>query len=497
VSPLDPAGDLVVRRSTPVLRPDPTRVLLRPFLPGQELVARGVSRAEAVVSRVLVLDDETVRGALDETVDRFGARHDDVLGAFRAHAALLPPHLEGLDRLTGPQTDLVGAFVSQEYALEAAAILNPSLVAHPDQSGLAAGELRVVMAVRSVGEGHISSLELRTGVVAEDGSVVLDAPGDQLMRGIVSRAPISLGHLTTALRDADVWSEAEPLVRRLPDPFTPEQLESLLHRFELTSSPHLLNGTPLNRIRAIAESFYRVEFPAGSAMSERVLFPVSADERGGIEDVRFVRFTDDDGMVSYRGTYTAYNGSAIAQHLIETTDFLTFDVRKLVGDAAHDKGLALFPRPIGNRYWSLARWDRENLGLARSVDGVGWTQAATIQHPREPWQLIQLGTCAPPVETEHGWLVITHGVGPVRRYSIGAMLLDLDDPTRVIGSLSQPLMSPTPDEAVGYVPNVLYTCGVVVHAGQVILPYGCSDSSIRFATVDLDRLLQRLTAADD
>lgn len=486
------ADDLVVRRSAPVLRPDAARVLLRPFLPGQELVALGVSRAEAVVSRVRALDEETVARALDEVVARFGGRHDDVVGAFRAHAALLPPDLDGVDRLTGPQTDLVGAFVSQEYALEAAAILNPSLVAHPDQSGVGAGELRVVMSVRAVGEGHISSLELRTGIVAEDGGVVLDAPGDQLTRGTVSRVPLTVGFLTAALRDVEVWPETEPVVRRLPDPFTPEDLDAVLQHVEL-SSPQGRPSAPLDRIRAVAESCYRVEFPTGSAMSERVLFPVSAAERGGIEDVRFVRFTAADGVVSYRGTYTAYNGAVIAPHVIETTDFRTFDVRKLVGDVAHDKGLALFPRPIGGRHWGLARWGRESLGLAHSDDGVAWTRSATIQHPREPWQLIQLGTCSPPVETERGWLVVIHGVGPVRRYSIGALLLDLDDPTRVIGSLAEPLMSPTPDEAVGYVPNVLYTCGVVVHAGQVVLPYGCSDSSIRFATVDLDRLLQRLT----
>ncbi len=478
-----------------MLRPDPARVLLRPFLPGQELVALGVSRAEAVVSRVRALDDAAVERALDDVVRRFGSRHDDVLATFRAHAALLPADLDGVDDLTGPQTDLVGAFVSQEYAVEAAAILNPSLVAHPDQSGLEPGSLRVVMAVRAVGEGHISSLELRTGVVDGDGDVALDAPGEQLTRGTVSRVPLTVGFLAAALRDVEVWPETEAVVRQLPDPFTPEDLDAVLHHVELTSPPRR-SSAPLNRIRAIAESCYRVEFPVGSALSERVLFPVSADERGGIEDVRFVRFTDGDGAVGYRGTYTAYNGSVIAPHVIETTDFRIFDVRKLVGDVAHDKGLALFPRLIGGRHWSLARWHRENLGLAHSEDGVAWTRAATIQHPHEPWQLIQLGTCAPPVETEHGWLVVIHGVGPVRRYSIGALLLDLDDPSRVLGSLAEPLMSPTPDEAVGYVPNVLYTCGVVVHAGRVILPYGCSDSSIRFATVDLDRLLQRLLAGE-
>ncbi len=484
--------DLVVRRPTPVLTPDPSRVLLRPFLPGQELVALGVSRAESVVSRVLALDDETVRRTLDDAVERFGVNHPDVAASFRAHAALLPRDLDGMADLSGARQDLVGAYVSQEYALEAAAILNPSLVAHPDQSGVAAGELRVVMTVRAVGEGHISSLELRTGVVSADGDASFDAPGRHLTRGTVSRGVLSATYVSAALHDAGVWSEAESVLQALPETFTPEQLDAALHRFELSATRSVTDGSPIDRIRRVAESCYRLGFPADSALSERVLFPVSADERGGIEDVRLVRFTEDDGSVTYLGTYTAYDGSAIAPHLLRTSDFETFDVSKLVGEAAHNKGMALFPRRIGGTHWSLARWDRESICLAHSPDGTAWSQAGVIQRPRRAWELIQLGTCAPPIETDRGWLVITHGVGPVRRYSLGALLLDLDDPSRLLGSLDEPLMSPDADERVGYVPNVLYSCGALIHEGRLVLPYGCSDSSIRFATVDVDRLLARL-----
>jgi predicted GH43/DUF377 family glycosyl hydrolase len=489
------AADLVERRPAPVLLPDPSRVLLRPFLPGQELVALGVSRAESVVSRVLALDDDTVRRTLAETLDRFDGRHEDLRGTFRAHCALLPADLEGMPRVTGARAELVGAYVTQEYALEAAAILNPSLVPHPDQSGLRTGELRVVMTVRAVGEGHISSLELRTGIVAGDGSVTLDDPGRELTRGEVSRGELTVDYLRSALQDADEWSPAEAVLDALPESFHVEQLESALHRFSLEATPAEHSATPFERIRRVVESCYRVTFPEGSALSERVLFPTSADERGGIEDARMVRFVDDDGVASYRCTYTAYDGSAIAPHVLETTDFRTFDIRKLVGPAAHDKGMALFPRRVGGVHWSLARWDRESLCLARSSDGVTWERADTLQRPRRPWELIQLGTCAPPVETSRGWLVVTHGVGPVRRYSLGALLLGLDDPSQVLGVLADPLMSPTDDERVGYVPNVLYSCGVVVHAGRLVLPYGCSDSSIRFATIEVEALVDRLLAS--
>lgn len=486
-------GDgLVVRRPTPMMLPDPSRRLVRPFLPGQELVAIGVSRAEAVVSRVLALDDDTVRASLDDAVRQFGVRHPDIEATFRSHAALLPTDLDGIDNLTDARRDLVGAYVSQEYALEAAAILNPSLVAHPDQSALEPGQLRVVMSVRAVGEGHISSMELRTGVVGEGGTVVLDEPGSHLTRGVVTRGALPAAYLTAALKDAGLWSEAAPLVHVLPDMFTPEELDAAMHRFELSVAPGARNGTLIDRIRRLADSCYRLEFPPDCELSERVIFPVSMDERGGIEDVRLVRFVEEDGSTSYRGTYTAYDGAAIAPHLLRTRDFTTFEVSKLVGDAAHDKGMALFPRRIDGTYWSLARRDRENLCLAQSPDGVSWTRSTVLEKPTNAWELIQLGTCGPPIETDRGWLAVTHGVGPVRRYSLGALLLDLDDPTRVLGSLTEPLMSPDPDEEVGYVPNVLYSCGALVHQGNLVLPYGCSDSSIRFATIDVEGLLDRL-----
>lgn len=491
--PADPAADLA-RRIGPVLRPDPARVLLRPFVPGQELVTLGVSRADAVVSRVLALDDATVDRTLADVTSGFDAPHGGLSAVFEQHVNLLPPKVDGVEQLTGPRAELAGAYLTQQYAIEAAAILNPSLVEHPDQSGLTAGELRFVMTLRGVGEGHISSLEFRTGVLAADRSVRLDEPGTRLTRGVISGARMAVDHLRAAMEDLWMSNTVDPLLQALPDPFTPRQLEDTLRRSELLlGTRRSAEETPLDRMRRVAQSCYRLDFDPASLLSERVVFPWSDAERGGIEDVRMVRFVDDDGQVTYRATYTAYDGANIAPHLLRTEDFLTFHVDKLAGPAAQDKGMALFPRPIGGRQWSLARWDRENISLAESADGLRWERRAQLLRPRRPWELIQLGTCASPLETPAGWLVVTHGVGPVRRYSLGAMLLDLDEPNRVLGDLDGPLLTPNEEERVGYVPNVVYTCGALIHEGTLVLPYGCSDSSIRFATFAVDDLVSRMS----
>lgn len=489
------SGDLITRIE-PVLFPDPDRVLLRPFVPGQELVALGVSRADAVVSRVLALDDATVDRTLGEVLTGFAAPRGGLAAVFSQHVDMLPRHVEGVDELTGARAELAGAYLTQQYAIEAAAILNPSLVAHPDQSGLAAGALRFVMTMRAVGEGHISSLEFRTGVVSADGAVTIDVPGTQLTRGVRSGAPMAVDHLRAAMEDLWMSNTVDPLLQALPDPFTPGQLEDTIRRSELVLGSRRSAGeTPLDRMRWVAQSCYRLDFDPAAELSERVLFPWSDAERGGIEDVRMVRFVDDAGDVCHRATYTAYDGANIAPHLLRTPDFVTFHVDKLAGPAAQDKGMALFPRQIGGRHWALARWDRENISLAESADGLRWDKRGVLQRPRRAWELIQLGTCAPPLETPAGWLVITHGVGPVRRYSLGAMLLDLHDPSRVLGVLDRPLLSPNEQERVGYVPNVVYSCGALIHEGTLILPYGCSDSSIRFATVDVQALVDAMLAA--
>ena len=285
---------------------------------------------------------------------------------------------------------------------------------------------------------------------------------------------------------------AESVLRLLPSAFTAQELEDVLASSEL-DSPHR-DGTDglLERIRRTAAASYQLDFAPGSDLSERVIVPGSPVESHGIEDVRLVSFRDSDGHHSFHGTYTAYDGSHIAPHLLKTDDFLHFTFGPMTGRAAQNKGMALFPRRIAGDVWSLSRWDRENISVARSVDGVRWGAAQVVMTPRHPWDLIQLGACSSPVETSQGWLVLTHGVGPMRVYSIGAMLLDIDDPTRVIGVLDSPLLVPDEDEREGYVPNVVYSCGALIHGSSLVIPYGCSDSSIRFAFADVPALLERL-----
>lgn len=483
-------SDLVTRVG-PALRPDPSRVLLRPFVPGQEQVTLGVSKAAAVIRRVSELDAPTVSRALDEIMPHIDEPQGELHEVFRQHLEMLPADVPGRDALTGERAELAGAYLTQEYAVEAAAILNPSIVAHPDQSGLEPTQLRFVLTVRGIGEGHISSLQFREGVIGPEG-ISIDEPGRRLTQGRTSGAPMTVAQLRGALESMLSTASLDDILDALPDPFTPADLDDTLHKTALLSPRRMLEETPIERLRRLSESTYQREFEPTSVLSERVVFPATAAERAGIEDVRFVAFVEDDGSVEYRGTYTAYDGSTIAPHLMRSSDLRRFRMDKLIGPAAQDKGMALFPRRIDGQLWSLARWNRENLGCARSTDGLSWEQHSELLRPRRSWDLIQLGTCAPPVETDAGWLVITHGVGPLRQYSLEACLLDLDDPTIVRGELDEPLLTPTPDERIGYVPNVVYTCGALVHDGTLVLPYAASDAMINFATIDLDELLGRM-----
>ena len=482
-----------MQRLGPTLRADPRRTILRPFRPGDELVSVGLSRAESVIRRVLSLSDEEVAETLPPLVRSLSARHSEARAVFDEHA----DYAELKDgRLTPERRELLGAFLTQEYAVEAAAILNPSIVPHPDQSGLAADELRFVLTVRAIGEGHISSLEFRTGVVGGQGEIRMDGVGQQLVRPSVSAEAWPADYLGHAIRAAggdvaglgarDDGSDAAATGGRT---LTSERVDAVLQRLEGNgASPDVVD-----QVRLAVESRYVARFRADSAVGERVLFPVSSAERGGVEDVRLVPFAEDGSEATeYRGTYTAYDGAVVTSHLLSTPDFRTFTASRLFGPAAHDKGMSLFPRRVSGQLLSVARRDREALVLGASPDGDWWDDIGLLQRPRRAWEAVQLGTGAPPLATPEGWLVITHGVGPVRHYALGAMLLDLDDPLRVRGVLPEPLLVPTEEERIGYVPNVVYTCGALLHGKLLVLPYACSDAFIRFAVVPLEPLLDRL-----
>lgn len=482
-----------VDRGSTVLRPDPSRVIAKLFLPGQELVASGVSRADAVIDRALALTEDEVEAALTDVLIRFGDRHHDLPALLDVHSGMIVHRIPDADALTRSRRRLIGAYCTQEYAVEAAALFNPSMVPHPDQTGLAVGELRFVMSVRAVGEGHVSSIEFRTGVIS-GGDVRVDDPGRCLVTGRVAPAVLSREYLRDALAPhiADP-TVADPVLRLLRSHFSVTRVEKAVAGARDGGFVGADSDVVVERIRDIARGHYRLVFPSRSPLSERVVYPTGDAERQGMEDARFTPFTDDDGTKIYLGTYTAFDGREISPRLIRTEDFTTFEISELIGPAAKNKGMALFPRRVGGRYLALSRWDRESITLATSADTHHWDIGAIVQGPSQPWELIQLGNCGPPIETGAGWLVLTHGVGPVRTYGIGAILLDLADPTRLIGALREPLLTANDDERDGYVPNVVYSCGALVHDDRLILPYGCSDSSIRFASVDLAQLLARLT----
>ena len=485
------SADLLVR-SPLVLRPDASRVIARQFLPGQEVLADGRARVDAVVDRVQSMADADVSATLTATLAAFGHRHDDLDAVFARHFAAVAGR-SGTGVVSAERAALLGAYFTQEYALEAAALFNPSMAAHPDQSGLAEGEQRFLMTVRSVGEGHVSSIQLRTGVLgATPGDLRVDAPGRPRTP---EHRPASLARETLLAAVADrTGTPTDELARLLPARVDGENLERVLEEVRRDYVGGSRGAAVSEQLRWVFACDYGLDVDPARPLADTVLFPSAPDEVQGVEDARLTRLVEDDGSVAYHATYTAYDGSAITSHLVSTTDFRHLEVRQLLGPASKSKGMALFPRRLDGEHAALVRWDRESIGVARSADLRWWDEAVTVQRPVAPWELIQLGNCGPPVETEAGWLVLDHGVGPVRRYGMGALLLDRDDPTVLRGALTEPLLLPDEDERVGYVPNVVYSCGALVHGDRLVVPYGCSDSSIRFAFVDLPALLDRLTA---
>jgi predicted GH43/DUF377 family glycosyl hydrolase len=480
----------LVTRGPQRLAANPSRVITRLFVPGQEGFEQQESRAGAVLARILALDEAQVRSSLDDVVTRFDERHRDLTGTLRRHAHELADRLDPGRELSEARKLLLGATFTSEYAIEGAALCNPSIVAHPDQAGTVAGSLRFVMSVRGIGEGHRSSIGFRTGVIDAAGRVTIDDPAPFATAGAPKPALLDAAVFRNELgRVDDAGEAADYVLDRLGQSFTRAALDHQLAHLQTHLSTRGRAEETIASFRRIAERTYAVEFPDGITLSERVLWPSMSAEQAGMEDARFVRFIDDDGSITCYATYTAYSGSHISQQLLETTDFQSFISAPLVGPAAANKGLALFPRRIRGRFAAMSRSDRESNTVAYSDHLSVWTSAIPCQSPTRGWEALQLGNCGSPIETDAGWLVLTHGVGPMRTYRIGAILLDLDDPTRILGQLPQPLLSPATDEQDGYVPNVVYSCGGLVHADTLVLPYGIADAAIGIATVPLSELL--------
>lgn len=469
--------------------PDCTRVLIRPFIPSSS------ERIIKIIGRALAISEEATAREVELIMHDFAARHIaikemllEIYNKVKAH--LFSDNPPSLDRKL-----LIGALFTGEYALESAALFNPSIIPHPDQSELPEGSVRFIISLRATGEGHISSIEFRVGTIHADGSIQVE-PATQYVTTPEIHVDPSYNKQSFLLKLSEMGFHneyAEAVLNSLGATFTLAQLDdsmgTLSHRARVITRDE---QRTLECMRWLAESNYQLSFKPKTKMSERILFPVSANESNGIEDARFVRFIDDDGSAVYYGTYTAYNGHVILPQLLETRDFLDFSVLTLNGSAAKNKGMALFPRRINGDYVMLSRQDDENLYLIYSDNPHYWNNPKKIIAPQQNWEMVKLGNCGSPLETEAGWLVITHGVGPMRQYCIGAILLDLNDPSKVIGRLREPLLKPIGNEREGYVPNVVYTCGAMIHGENLILPYAMSDRATVISTVPLAELLQAL-----
>ena len=481
---------ITLRRHETTLLPDSARVIIRPFIPSS------AHRITTIIGRALALSEEDSTRDLEALLKDFDFRHLGIESSLLANYEKVVPHIFTQRPLSRARKLLIGALFSGEYALESAALFNPSIIAHPVQDGVPEGGLRFIMSLRATGEGHISSIEFRTGMIASNGGITWDpvsrfvtvpeiVPNPSYMK-----IPFIVKLHEMGFDNAHTTTVMEPLGKD----FTRDDLNrSMLHvRRETRPVTQDLNST-LRSIQWLADSNYEMNFSPKLAMSERIIFPVSSNESNGIEDARFVRFIENDGTVMYYATYTAYNGHAILPQLIETQDFLHFRMLTLTGTAVQNKGMALFPRRIDGNYAMLSRQDDENLFIMFSDNPRYWSDSAVLLRPVELWESVKIGNCGSPIETEAGWLVITHGVGPMRKYCIGAALLDLHDPTKVIGRLREPLLAPEGTSRDGYVPNVVYSCGSILHGRELILPYAVSDWATSIASVNLDELLAALT----
>jgi predicted GH43/DUF377 family glycosyl hydrolase len=472
------------------LLPESARVIIRPFIPSD------IQRVTTIIGRALALTEEEVVRQLDEVRLDFAARHFEIEPSLIAHFEKVKPHIFTQRTLSRERQLLIGALFSGEYALESAALFNPSMVLHPDQTGAPEGGVRFIMSLRATGEGHISSIEFRAGTVNQDGGITLD-PVSRFVTvpGIVPNPSYRKKRFIIKLHEMGFENDhALAVLTPLADHFTRSDLIKSVATVRLETRPATQDLVrTLDAVQWLADSNYELLFSPKLSMSERIIFPVSLNESNGIEDARFVRFIDDDGTVTYYATYTAYNGRAILPQLIETEDFLHFRVLTLNGSAVQNKGMALFPRRIDGRYAMLSRQDDENLFIMFSNNPHYWSDPQVLLRPAEMWESVKIGNCGSPIETEAGWLVITHGVGPMRKYCIGAALLDLHDPTQVIGRLKHALICPEGLEREGYVPNVVYSCGSMLHGRTLILPFAMSDKITAIVSLSLDELLSAIT----
>ncbi|RYG22263.1 MAG: glycosidase [Chitinophagaceae bacterium] len=481
---------LPIERKHVKVYPDPKRVIARFFFNGDE-------RAKDVITKVMTLTNDQIFQIISPLLQEYSKRHRNITKIFTRHCKKLKPQFEALGieykELDEHRRLLIGSYFTHEYSIESAAFFNPSIVEDPDQMDLEEGEKRLIISFRAVGEGHISSIVFRRALIDRNNNITVIPVGNyideaEIIRNAIYNKKLFLDKGLISLINEDVL---KMLDAKLEDKFDYATLKKVIAESQ-EIEPNPEKDAELEKVLWLSDSYYEILFSLDTDISDRVIFPISEFERKGIEDARFTKFTNDDGSHTYYATYTAYDGHIIIPKLLKTRDFYDFTVGPLFGDGAQNKNLALFPRKINGKYAMLSRIDGINNYIMYSNKINVWEDPIKLQEPYYSWEFVQIGNCGSPIETEDGWLIITHAVGPMRRYCLSACLLDLEDPTIEIGRLSEPLLIPNPDEREGYVPNVVYSCGSIINNGQLIIPYGLSDYSSSFATVDLKSLLTKL-----
>lgn len=485
---------LSIKRLNKKFQPDYARVIIKPYIPKDD------ERIKKIIMRVLSLPEEQVDQILERVITSFSHRHRNIWETFDNIYNQVKIYIPENTNLSNNRKALIGAYFSSEYSIQSAAFFNPSIVPHPDQSGIEKGSLRFILSFRSVGEGHISSIEFRSGIVDKDCNFTFDKTSNYAEQAsVVSNSVYDKYTFFLKLSEMQSIEDeiSQSIYKLLPDKFLLSDLISVL---QMVVDPH--HNIIGENMMWLAKSNYDLQFRPNQDLSEKIIFPASKNDSNGIEDARFVKFIDDDGSVTYYATYTAYDGHTILPQIIETKDFVNFKVNTLNGEFSKNKGMALFPRKINGKYMMISRVDGENLYLMSSDNLHFWHSAQLMKAPENDWEFIQIGNCGSPIETDKGWILITHGVGPMREYSIGIILLDIDNPAKIIGNMNRPLLTCTPEEREGYVPNVVYSCGSLIHNDNLIIPYAMSDTCSGIVTISVEELFdnihkeERLTCYD-
>lgn len=481
---------LAIERKNIKVYPDSKRVIARFFFNGNE-------RGKEVIKRVMALTDDQVFSIISPLLQEYSKRHRNITKLLLKNCTKVSSLFDAMEidfKSIQPYRQLlIGSYFTHEYSIESAAFFNPSVIEDPDQTELEEGQKRLIISFRAVGEGHISSIVFRRALIDKDNNVSVIPAGNYIDEAeVIQNATYNKKlFLQKALTSRVEESVVQELEGKLADQFDYSTLRKIILESQ-RREPDPLKDAEMEKVLWLSDSYYEIIFSMDTDISDRVIFPISEFEKKGIEDARFVKFTENDGQITYYATYTAYDGLLIMPKLLKTKDFYSFKIGPLFGEGAQNKNLALFPRKVNGKYVMLSRIDGWNNYIMYSDNINIWENPVMFQQPKYSWEFVQIGNCGSPIETEEGWLVITHGVGPMRKYCLSACLLKLDDPSIEIGRLDEPLLMPNPDEREGYVPNVVYSCGSIINNGKLIIPYGLSDYSSSFAAVDLKDLLKRI-----